>query len=111
MGQVAFQAATRQSWQKNAVNAALIWTRAAANDLRRLHNFLCVVNEQAATHAVRLIVARTRRILEHPGLGSPLPRYGQREVRRIIVEQYEIRYSSGESVVTILRVFHHRERR
>jgi plasmid stabilization system protein ParE len=93
------------------VKAALIWTRAAASDLRRLHDFLSVVNDEAARRAVRLVIARARRILEHPGLGSPLPRYGQREVRRIIVEQYEIRYSPGESDVTILRVFHHRERR
>ena len=111
MGQVAFQAAIHQSCQKQAVSAALIWTRAAASDLRRRYDFLCVVNERAATHTVRFIVARARRILEHPGLGSRLPRYGQREVRRIIVEQYEIRYSSGEGGVTILRVFHHRERR
>lgn len=111
MGHFDFPAATRQSCQKQAVNAALVWTHAAANDLRRLHVFLSVVNEELATRVVRLAVARARRILEHPGLGSPLPRYGQREVRRIIVGQYEIRYSSGESDVTILRVFHHRERR
>jgi plasmid stabilization system protein ParE len=111
VGRCAFPTTIRQSRQKQAVKAALIWTRAAASDLRRLHDFLSVVNEEAATRAVRLIVARARRTLEHPGLGSPLRRYGQREVRRIIVEQYEIRYSSGESGVTILRVFHHRERR
>lgn len=93
------------------MNAALVWTRAAAGDLRRLHDFLSVVNEDLATRAVQLIVARARRILENPGLGSPLPRYGQREVRRIIVGQYELRYSLRETVVTILRVFHHRERR
>ena len=93
------------------MNAALVWTRAAANDLQRRHDFLCAVREQAATRTVRLVAARARRVLEYPGLGSPSPRYGQREVRRIIVEQYEIHYSLGESVVAILRVFHHRERR
>jgi len=93
------------------LNAALHWTRAAANDLRRLLYFLSVVNDDAATRAIRLIVVRSRRIAEHPGLGARLARYGNLEVRRIVVGHYEIRYVVLDSEVTILRVFHHRERR
>jgi len=93
------------------LNGALIWTRAAANDLRRLHYFLSVVNDGAATRAVRLIVSRARRIPENPRLGSPMARYRQHEVRSIVVGQYEIRYAVRDRDVAILRVFHHRERR
>jgi plasmid stabilization system protein ParE len=93
------------------LNGALIWTQAAASDLRRLHYFLSVVNDSAATRAVRLIVSRARRIPENPGLGSRIARYGRHEVRRIVVGQYEIRYAVRDRDIAILRVFHHRERR
>lgn len=93
------------------MNSALIWTQAAANDLQRLHHFLSVVNAGAATRAVRLIVARARRIMENPGLGSPIVRYDKHEVRWISVGQHEIRYAVRDREIAILRVFYHRERR
>jgi plasmid stabilization system protein ParE len=93
------------------LTVVLRWTRAAANDLRRLHYFLSVVNENAATRAVRLIASGAWRILEHPALGARLTRYAKRELRRIVVGRYEVRYAVSKGAVTILRVFHQRERR
>jgi plasmid stabilization system protein ParE len=51
------------------------------------------------------------RILEHPAGGLRLRRYSRREVRRIVVGRYEVRYAVSDGAVTILRIFHQRERR
>ena len=90
---------------------ALRWTPLAYSDLRRFHAFLEPVNSRAAALAVQLIVSRAERIPEQPRLGERLPRFAEREVRRVLVEKYEIRYELGDTDVTLLRVFHTREDR
>jgi len=90
---------------------ALRWTSKAHSDLVRLHEFLQPVNPHAAAKAVRQLVAGAKRIPAHPRLGIRLPEFGPREVRRLLVGDYEIRYELTESEVLILRIFHTREDR
>jgi plasmid stabilization system protein ParE len=52
-----------------------------------------------------------RQLLDHPQSGRQLEQYSPREVRRIIVGNYEMRYELVESTVFILRVWHTREER
>jgi plasmid stabilization system protein ParE len=44
-------------------------------------------------------------------LGEPLDEFAPREVRRLIVGRYELRYEVGSEQITVLRVFHAREDR
>jgi plasmid stabilization system protein ParE len=90
---------------------ALRWTRSAYADLKRIHEFLEQVDPAAAARAVRSVMARVRRIPRQPRLGERLPGFGQREVRRVLVQTYEVRYEMVGADLTVLRVFHTREQR
>jgi plasmid stabilization system protein ParE len=90
---------------------ALRWTGKAHSDLVRLHEFLLPVNAPAAARAVRHLVAGAKRIPAHPRLGMRLPEFAPREVRRVQVGDYEIRYELTDTDVLILRIFHTREDR
>ena len=90
---------------------ALRWTRAAYGDLQRIHEFLAPVNPAAAVQSARAVVARARRIPAQPRLGEKSSGFGTREVRRVLVQKYEIRYEVAGSDIVILRVFHTREDR
>jgi plasmid stabilization system protein ParE len=79
--------------------------------LVRLHEFLRAVDPSAAMRVVRQLVAGAKRIPTHPRLGVRLPEFATREVRRVLVGDYEIRYELTETDVVILRIFHTREDR
>ena len=90
---------------------ALKWTSKAHSDLVRLHDFLAPVNPRAAARVVRALAAAPARLAEHPRLGERLDEFNPREVRRIIVGDYEMRYEIQSSTVYVLRLWHTREDR
>jgi plasmid stabilization system protein ParE len=90
---------------------ALRWTSKAHSDLVRLHEFLQPVNPGAAARVVRQLIAGAKRIPAHPRLGLRLSELAPKEVRRILVGDYEIRYELTERDVVVLRIFHTREDR
>ena len=90
---------------------ALRWTRSANADLQRIHEFLAPVDPAAAARAVQSIVARVRGIPRHPRLGERLPGFDDREVRRVLVGKYEVRYEVAGGDLYVLRIFHMREER
>ena len=90
---------------------ALRWTHAAYGDVRRIHDFLQPVSPTAAIHAVRAVFGRVRRIPAQPRLGERLAEFGEREVRRVLVGGYEIRYELTSRDVVVLRIFQTREDR
>jgi len=55
---------------------------------------------------VRAIFSRIERIPTQPRLAERLARFGSREVRRVLVAKYEIRYDLTNSDVVVLRIFH-----
>jgi len=89
----------------------LKWTTKGLSDLTRLHDFLAPANRTAAARVVRSLVAATTRLREYPRLGEQLDEFLPREVRRILVAHYEIRYEIKESTVFVLRLWHTREER
>lgn len=89
----------------------LKWTGKALADLERLHYFLAVVNPPAAAQAVQSLTKTPTRLLENPRLGEQLFEFEGREVRRIIVGKYEIRYEIQDPGIYILRLWHTREHR
>ena len=60
---------------------------------------------------VRQLAAGAKRIPAHPRLGVRLSEFDPREVRKVLVADYEIRYEVSDIDVFILRIFHTREDR
>ncbi len=89
----------------------LKWTNKAFSDLTRLHEFLALVNRSAAARAVQSLTAAPLRLLATPRIGERLEEFDPREVRRILVGHYEIRYEIQKSMIYVLRLWHTREDR
>jgi plasmid stabilization system protein ParE len=89
----------------------LRWTRAALADIGRLHAFLADVNPAAAAKVVQSLTQGAGRLQDNPRLGMRLNEFDPREVRRIVVGQYEIRYELDAKNIHILRLWHTREDR
>lgn len=90
---------------------ALRWTKQAHSDLVRIHEFLTPVSSAAAARVAQAIVARVKRIPAQPRLGQSLAEFSPREVRRLLVGDYEIRYELATKDIFVLRLFHTREDR
>ena len=89
----------------------LRWTKTALADLERLHKFLEPVNPAAAARVVQQLAKAPARLLDQPRIGERLDQFKPREVRRIYVTDYEMRYSIQGQTLYILRVWHAREDR
>ena len=89
----------------------LKWTASAERDLVRLHAFLAPVNSSVAAKVVKQLVSGAEQLLTYPQLGVVLEEFAPRDVRRVIVGDYELRYEVAESLIYILRLWHVREDR
>ena len=90
---------------------ALKWTSSAHSNLVRLYEFLNSVNAPAAVRVVRQLIAGVKRIPVYPRLGARLAEFEPREVRRLLVGDYEVRYEGTATDIFILGIFHMREDR
>ncbi len=89
----------------------LKWTGKALSDLARLHEFLAPANRPAAARTVQSLTNAAARLPEQPRIGEKLEEFGSREVRRIQVGRYEMRYEIQGSMIYVLRLWHTREDR
>ena len=89
----------------------LMWTSRALSDLARLYDFLAPVNKRAAARTVQALVTAPIKLLKHPRIGEHLDEFAPREVRRILVGHYEMRYEIQEATLYVLRLWHTREDR
>jgi len=89
----------------------LKWTGRALADLVRLHDFLVPLDGDAAARTVQALSAAPIRLRSIPRLGERLDEFDPREVRRILVGHYELRYEIRESTIFVLRLWHSRESR
>ncbi len=89
----------------------LKWTSKALADLARLYEFLAPVNQSAAARTVQSLTATPTNLLDNPRMGERLDEFEPREVRRLLVGHYEIRYELQERNIYILRIWHTRENR
>lgn len=87
------------------------WTGKASSDLARLYEHLRPVAPDAAARVVRQLAQAPIRLIDYPRLGERLEAYDPREVRRIIVGNYEMRYEIANGAILILRLWHGREYR
>ena len=89
----------------------LKWTSKALSDLARLYEFLAPVNRPAAARAVQALVKAPTILLTNPRVGEQLFEFEPREVRRLLVGHYEMRYEIQGSIIYMLRLWHTREDR
>ena len=89
----------------------LKWTTKALSDLVRLYEFLLPINKQVAASTVQSLTAAPTKLLAQPRIGEKLEEFEPREIRRIFVGDYEMRYEIQQSTVYILRLWHTREGR
>jgi plasmid stabilization system protein ParE len=89
----------------------LKWTGKALSDLKRLYEFLAPINRSAAVQVVQSLTKAPASLLENPRIGEQLFQFEPREVRRIQVGHYEMRYEIKETTIYILRLWHTREDR
>ena len=89
----------------------LKWTSKALSDLTRLFEFLAVVNRAAAARTVQSLSLAPATLLSNPRLGERLEEFEPRDVRRLLVGHYEMRYEIQGSTLYILRLWHVREDR
>ncbi len=82
------------------------WTSQALGDVGRLHAFLVEVNRPAAAKVVRSFSAAASQLRAHPRSGEALEEFAPREVRRLIVGPYEMRYEVKDQDIYILRLWH-----
>jgi plasmid stabilization system protein ParE len=87
------------------------WTSKALSDLSRLFEFLAPVNRQAAARTVQSLTSAPMRIIDHPRIGERLDEFTPREVRRLLIGHYEMRYELNNGVLYVLRIWHTREER
>jgi len=68
--------------------------------------------ESRRSCAYRAIAYRSTHLpADYPRLGESLEEFAPREVRRILVGHFEMRYEIVESVIYVLRLWHTREDR
>lgn len=89
----------------------LKWTSKALSDIARLYEFLAAVNQPAAARTVQQLTAAPTALLTNPRMGERLEEFEPRDVRRIQVGHYEIRYEIVSSTLYLLRLWHTREDR
>ncbi len=89
----------------------LKWTSKALSDLARLYKFLAPVDKRAAARTVQMLTAAPTNLLVNPRIGERLEEFDPREVRRILIGHYEMRYEIQQSNIYLLRLWHTREKR
>jgi len=89
----------------------LKWTGKALSDLVRLYEFLALINQPAAARTVQKLTAAPEALLQNFRIGEQLFEFEPREVRRIFVAQYEMRYEIKDNSLYVLRLWHTREDR
>lgn len=89
----------------------LKWTELAISDLARLYELLPTVNKRAAERTLRTLTRAPTSLLTNPRIGEQLFQFEPREVRRILVAHYELRYEIKGETIFVLRIWHTREER
>jgi plasmid stabilization system protein ParE len=89
----------------------LTWTSKALSDLARLYEFLALVNKPAAARTVQKLTAAAAKLAANPRIGEKLEEFEPRDVHRMIVGHYEIRYEIRDATIYVLRLWHTREDR
>lgn len=89
----------------------IIWTANGASDIIRLHAFLATVDPDAAAKVVQMLQRAPDKLIAFPRIGERFQTLMPREVRKLKVGKYEMRYEIVGKEIYILKIFHGREDR
>lgn len=89
----------------------IIWTPEGATDIIRLNDFLATVDPDAAAKATQMLQRAPDKLTTFPRIGERFPTLMPREVRKLKVGKYEMRYEIVGAEIYILKIFHGREDR
>lgn len=87
------------------------WREHAYQDLQRLYDFLALESESSAKRVIGLLLEATRKLQIHPRIGIKINSIKSREVRKLVIRNYELRYEIKENRIIVLRFWHGRENR
>lgn len=87
------------------------WSAAARRDLFRLEAFLRPVNPRAGARVVRTLVDAAAKLPEFPSIAPRIEVHEGRDVRSLMVGDYNMHYEVTRDVINIVRVWHAREDR
>lgn len=87
------------------------WTSKARSDLAGVIEFLGKESRNIGQQKAKKILASVRHLQNMPRIGEQFAEFAPHEIRRILIEQYEVRYQIKENTVIILRIRHTREHR
>lgn len=87
------------------------WTDEASSDLVRLEEFLRPKSARVAARIVGELIAAPEQLLDFPQIGERVENTGDVELRRLLVDHYEIQYEVRPDEIRVARVFHMREER
>lgn len=85
------------------------WTSKAHSDITRLYEFLALVNKSAALRVIKKLTAAPILLQQHPRIGEQLEEFMPREIRRLFIGDYELRYEIQLSALYVLRIWHTQE--
>jgi plasmid stabilization system protein ParE len=80
----------------------LKWSSKALSDMVRLYEFLAPVNQLTAARTVKSLTAAPSRFLLNSRIGEKLEEFDPREVCRLLVGHYEMRYEIQKSTIYVL---------
>jgi plasmid stabilization system protein ParE len=83
----------------------------ARRDLQRLYSFLREVNPRAAKSVLKQLDAAANRLPSFPQIAPRFDAYADRDVRALMVGDYELRYEVKQDVLIVIRIWHAREDR
>jgi plasmid stabilization system protein ParE len=75
----------------------LHWTNKGLSDLVRLYDFHA--NPSGAANVIQALTHATGRLSEYPRIGEQLDQFAPREVRRLLVGNYEMRYEIRDAAI------------
>ncbi len=88
----------------------LVYTPAAVEDLKRLHEFVAPKSPLAARKIAIEIQQAAEKLKIFPYIGLPVSRAPRPDLLRdLYIEQYTIRYLISDESIQILRIWHHKE--
>lgn len=87
------------------------WTRSALSDLQRLYEFLAPINHIAAARIIQTLTQAPDKIIHQPRIGERLDEFECKEIRRLLVGHYEMRYEIRNNCFYVLRILHTKEER
>ncbi|WP_338849279.1 type II toxin-antitoxin system RelE/ParE family toxin [Massilia sp. W12] len=69
----------------------------------------CMIFWRAAINIFKKLSHAPQGQLQHPRIGEQLHQFSPREVRRLLLTEYEIRYAIQAQTIYVLRIWHTRE--